>query len=72
MEDTGDGTSERSKRKKKNKQCHRDPLMVTVERKDKRMPTEGATDHLKIMLEGPCPNHAYKVKYAHKDYRLLK
>jgi hypothetical protein len=24
------------------------------------------------MLEGPCPNHAYPVKHAYKDCRLMK
>jgi hypothetical protein len=34
--------------------------------------TEGTTDHFEKMLEGPCPNHAYPIKHAYKDYGLMK
>jgi hypothetical protein len=46
--------------------------VVVVERKGKKMSTEGAPDHFKKMLEGPYPNNAYPVKHAYKDCGLMK
>jgi hypothetical protein len=46
--------------------------VATTERKGKKAYTEGASDHFKKMLEGPCPNHVYPFKHAYKDYRLMK
>jgi hypothetical protein len=54
-EDTDKGASNHSK--KKNKQWHRDSLVATAERKGKKAPAEGALDHFKKLLEGPCLNH---------------
>jgi hypothetical protein len=50
-EDTGKGTSNRSK---KSKQRSRDSLMAATERKGKKASAEGALDHFKNMLERLC------------------
>jgi hypothetical protein len=72
-EDADEGASNRSgKKKKKNKQRREGSLMAAAERKGKQTPAEGTLDHFEKMLEGPCPNHAYPVKHAYKDYGLMK
>jgi hypothetical protein len=46
--------------------------MAAVERKGKKLPTEGTPDHFKKMLEGPSLNHDYPIKHAYKDCKLMK
>jgi hypothetical protein len=46
--------------------------MAIVVRKGKKVPAEGTPDHFEKMLEGPYPNHAYPIKHAYKDCRLMK
>jgi hypothetical protein len=46
--------------------------VAIAERKGKKLSTEGTPDHFEKMLEGPCPNHAYPIKHAYKDYGLMK
>ena len=46
--------------------------MAAIDRKGGRKPVEGTPDHLKKLLEGPCPNHAFLVKHLYKDYGLMK
>jgi hypothetical protein len=46
--------------------------MATAERKGKKVPAVCQLDHFEKVLEGPCPNHAYPVKYAYKDCSLMK
>jgi hypothetical protein len=70
-EDTDEGTSNRSN-KKKNKQRHRSSLVVATDRKGGQTPTEGTLDHVKKLLEGSCPNHAFPVKHLYKDCALMK
>jgi hypothetical protein len=70
-EDAGEGTSNRSK-KKRSKQRYEDSLMAATERKGKKASTEGALDHFEKVLEGPCLNHAYSIKHADKDCELMK
>jgi hypothetical protein len=70
--DAGEGASNRSKKMNRGKQWFGDSLMATAERKGKKAPTKGASDHFEKMLEGTCPNHAYPVKHTYKDYGLMK
>ena len=46
-------------------------LVAAAERKGGRAPGEGAPNHFKKLLEGPCPNHAFPVEHLDKDYDLL-
>jgi hypothetical protein len=72
-EDVDEGASNRSgKKKKRNKPRRESSLMAAAEQKGKRAPVEATPDHFKKMLEGPRPNHAYPVKHAYKDCRLMK
>jgi hypothetical protein len=71
-EDASEGTSNRLNKKKRSKLWSGDLLVAAAERKGKRASTEGALDHFEKMLKGPCPNHAYPIKHAYKDYRLMK
>jgi hypothetical protein len=75
-EDADEGASncsgKKKKKKKKNKQRREGSLVAAAERKGKRTPAEGTLDHFEKMVEGPCPNHAYPVKHAYKDYGLMK
>jgi hypothetical protein len=54
------------------KQWSGDSLVATAERKGKKVPAEGASDHFEKMLEGPYPNHAYPIKHAYMDCGLMK
>jgi hypothetical protein len=71
-EDTSEGGSNCSKKKNKNRQRHDDSLNAAVERKGKRVSTEGTPDHFQKLLEGTCPNHAFPVKHLYKDCGLMK
>jgi hypothetical protein len=71
-EDTGEGASNCSKKKKRGKQGSRDSLVATAERKGKKLLTKGTLDHFEKMLEGPCPNHAYPIKHTYKDCGFMK
>ena len=46
--------------------------MAATKRKGGWVPTEGALDHFKKLLKGPCPNHAFPVKHLYKDCALMK
>ena len=70
-ERVGEGTSNRSTKRKNKKQRHEDSLMATVDRKGGWKPTEGTPNHFKKLLEGSCPNHAFPMKHLLKDYRLM-
>jgi hypothetical protein len=70
-EDTNEGASNRLKKKKK-KQQSSDSLVVAAERKGKMASADGAPNHFEKMLEGPYLNHAYPIKHAYKDCRLMK
>jgi hypothetical protein len=72
-EDAGEGNSNlSSKKRKKNKQWREGSLVATAKRKNKKVPTEGTSDHFKKMLEGPCLNHGNPVKHTLKDYGLMR
>ena len=70
-EDAGKGASNRPI-KKKNKQRRKGSFMAATDRKGGRKPTEGALDHFKKLLEGPCLNHSFPVKHLYKDCGLIK
>jgi hypothetical protein len=70
-EDTGEDTSNSSKKNKRSKQQSEDSLVAAAECKGKKVSTEGTSDHFEKMLEALCPNHAYP-KHAYKDYGLMK
>jgi len=36
------------------------------------VPAKNAPDHFEKLLEGPCPNHALRVKHLYKDCALMK
>jgi len=46
--------------------------MATADHKGGRKPAEGTLDHFEMLLEGPCPNHAFPVKHLYKDCVLMK
>jgi hypothetical protein len=69
--DADEGGFNRSK-KRKSKQWHQDSLVAATEHKGNKAPTEGALDHFEKLLKGTCPNHAYPIKHAYKDYSLMK
>ena len=56
-----EGTSNRSAKRKNNKQRRKDLLVATADRKGGRKPAEGTPNHFKKLLEGPCLNHAFPV-----------
>ena len=51
-EGAGEGTSNRSAKRKNKKQRRDDSLMASTDRKGGRKPTEGTPNHFKKMLEG--------------------
>jgi len=67
----GEGTSNRSTKRKNKKQQREDSLMATADRKGGRKPMEGTLNHFEKILEGPCPNHAFPVKHLLKDCGLM-
>ena len=71
-EGAGEGTSNHSAKRKNKKQRHEDSLVATADHKGGSKPMEGAPNHFKKMLEGPCPNHAFPVKHPLKDCRLMQ
>jgi hypothetical protein len=71
-EDAGEGTSNHSKKKKRSKQRSKNLLVAAAERKGKKTSADGAPDHFKKLLKGPCLHHAYPVKHLYKDCGLMK
>ena len=71
-EGAGKGTSNRSAKRKNNKQRREDSLVATADRKGGRKPAEGTLNHFEKLLEGLCPNHAFHVKHLLKDYSLMR
>jgi hypothetical protein len=76
--DHGEGTSSCFKKKKKNdKRCRDDNLVVVVEHKASRPkgnPFKAGLpkDHFEKLLDAPYPHHEVPVKHALKDCRLIK
>jgi len=70
-EGVGEGTSNRSTKRKNKKQQREDSLMAPADRKGSRKPTEGTSNHFEKMLEGLCLNHAFPVKHLLKDCGLM-
>ena len=70
-EDTNEGPSDRSN-KKKNQKGHGESLVAAIKLKVGRSPAEGTPDHFDKLLEGPCPNHAFPIKHKYKDWSLMK
>ena len=58
-EGTGEGTSNRSAKRKNKKQWRVDLLVAAADRKGGWKPTEGTLNHFEKLLKGPCPNHAF-------------
>jgi len=71
-EGTGEGTSNRSAKRKNKKQRREDSLEAATDRKGGWKPTEGIPNHFEKMLEGPCPNHAFPIKHLLKDCCLMR
>ena len=71
-EGTGEGTSNRSAKRKNKKQRCEDSLMAAADRKGGQNPAEGTLNHFEKLLEGPCPNHAFPVKHLLKDCGLMR
>jgi hypothetical protein len=46
--------------------------VAAVKCKGKKAPAKGTPDHFEKLLEGLCPNHAYPIKHAYKDYSLMR
>ena len=46
--------------------------MAAADHKGGQKPTEGAPNHFKKMLEGPCLNHTFPVKHLLKDWSLMQ
>ena len=70
-EGAGEGTSNRSAKRKNKKQQREDSLVATADCKGGRKPMEGTSNQFKKLLEGPCPNHAFPVKHLLKDCSLM-
>ena len=66
----GEGTSNRSAKRKNKKQWCKDSLIAAANRKGGQKLTEGALNPFEKMLEGPCPNHTFPVKHLLKDCSL--
>ena len=71
-EGAGEGTSNRSAKRKNKKQRREDSLVAATDRKGGQKPTEGTLNHFEKMLEGPCPNHAFSAKHLYKDCGLMR
>ena len=71
-EGAGEGTSNRSAKRKNKKQRREDSLMAGADHKGSWKPAEGTLNHFEKLLEGPCPNHAFPVKHLLKDYGLMR
>ena len=71
-EGAGEGTSNRSAKRKNKKQRREDLLVATADRKGGRKSVEGTPNHFEKLLEGPCPNHAFPVKHLLKDCNLMR
>ena len=53
-EGTGEGTSNRSAKRKNKKQQHENSLVFATDRKGGQKPSEGTPNHFEKLLEGPC------------------
>ena len=71
-EGTGEGTSNHSTKRKNKKQQHEDSLVAAANLKGGRKPMEGTLNHFEKLIEGPCPNHAFRVKHLLKDCSLMQ
>ena len=71
-EGVGEGTSNRSAKRKNKKQQREDSLMAAADRKGGRKPKEGTLNHFEKLLQGPWPNHAFPVKHLLKDCSLMR
>ena len=71
-EGASEGTSNHSTKRKNKKQRREDSLVAAADRKGGRKPMEGTLNHLKKLLKGLCPNHAFPVKHLLKDYGLMR
>ena len=71
-EGAGEGTSNRSAKRKNKKQRREDSLVAAIDRKGGRKPTEGTPNHFEKLLEGPCPNHAFPIKHLYKDCSRMR
>ena len=71
-EGAGEGTSNRSAKRKNKKQWRDNSLVAVADRKGGRKPTEGTPNHFEKMLEGPCPNHAFPAKHLYKECGLMR
>ena len=67
-EGAGEGTSNRSTKRKNKKQRSEDSLVAAANCKGGRKPTEDTPNHFEKLLEGPCSNHAFPIKHLLKDY----
>ena len=71
-EGVGEGTSNRSTKRRNKKQWREDSLVAAADRKGGRKPAEGTPNHFEKILEGPCPNHAFPAKHLYKDCGLMR
>ena len=71
-EGVGEGTSNRSAKRKNKKQWCEESLVAAADRKGGRKPMEGAPNHFEKMLEGPSANHAFPIKHLLKDCGLMR
>ena len=72
-EDTtaNEGGSDRFQRKR-NWKAPGGSLVAVAERKGGQSSDGDPPDFFEKKLEGPCPNHAYTVKHAYKDFSLIR
>ena len=47
-------------------------MLVTTADRTGKQPQQGLPNHFNKLMDGPCPNHAYPVKYLYKECELLK
>ena len=71
-EGVGEGTSNRSAKRKNKKQWREGSLVAAANRKGGRKSAEGTPNHFEKLLEGPCLNHAFPVMHLYKDYSLMR
>ena len=46
--------------------------MAAADCRGGQKPMEGTLNHFEMLLEGPCPNHAFSVKHLYKDCDHMK
>ena len=47
-------------------------MLVAVADRMGKQPQQGLPNHFDELMESPCTNHTYLIKYLYKDYELLK